>query len=92
MGNRLAAEWTVVDDDPKTLIELKLACEGSCGEHQLAQQGLIVSSRLREPWDGLPGYDQHMYRSLWVDIMQGDAIVILVGDFGRYLPIDDLRE
>lgn len=92
MGNRLAAEWAVVDDDSKTLIQLELACEGSCGEHQLAQQGLIVSSRLREPWNGLLGDDQHMDGSLWVDVMQGDAIVILVGDFGRYFPVDDLRE
>ena len=90
--NGFSAVGTVVDHDAITGGEIELAGQVGCGEQQVAEQGLVGERRLVDPGNGFLGYDQNMNGRLRLNVVNGDAVLVLVGDLGGDFASDDFFE
>jgi len=60
--------------------------------YQLAQETGISSGEIRHRGD-MPTWDhEHMNRSLGIDVLEGDKLIILIHCLGRNGPLDDSAE
>ena len=66
--------------------------ERSGSEQQVAEGGLVGGGGLADPGDEFLWDDQHVYRRLRIDVVNGDAEVVFVREFGGNLAIDDFLE
>lgn len=89
MGNGFASVGTIVNHDAEARIEIELLGEVSCGEEEMAEQGLVFGSRFTNARDELLGHDQHMHGGLRLHIVKGDTEVVLVRELRGDLTIDD---
>lgn len=92
MGHRFAAVGTVVDDEPEALVEAELPGEQAGGEQEMAQQELVGGRGGAHPWYRLSGHEQQVNRRLGLDVVEDDAVFVLVFDASRNLPGDDFFE
>ena len=60
------------------------------GEQEVTERGLVGGAGFADAGDKFLRDDEHMHRRLWVDIVDGDAEVVLVRELGRNLAVDDL--
>ncbi len=90
MGDALAGMGSVVDDDTITCFFNALAPGyGSRREHQVPEKHGVFFSGLAKTRDDRSRDDQDMNRRLRIDIPDGHALVVLVNDLRRDLPVDD---
>lgn len=62
------------------------------GDHQVAEQGGIGGGGLPHVGEVILGNDDDMDRGLGVDVVEGEAVVVLVDDLGGNLSPDDFAE
>ena len=86
----LAAELAVVDDDPVTVVEALLGCDLCGGEHEVAEDVLVVVLGQRQLGDSLAGDDEKVGGRNRVDVAEGHAQVVLKDDVCRDLLGQDL--
>ena len=55
----------------------------------MAEEGLIFRAGFADACDQFFWDHQHMHRCLWLDIVNGDAELVLMGDLGGDFPSDD---
>lgn len=89
VGDALAAVGTVVDHDAEAPRELEPGGELTRREEKVAEEGLVAGLSQTDPVDASLGDHQHMDRSLRIDVMDGDALIVLVLDAGGDFPGDD---
>ncbi|MNV89110.1 hypothetical protein D3C71_1833780 [compost metagenome] len=58
----------------------------------MSGQCLVVLGEVVEGTNRLFRDDQKMHGGLWGDVVEGQNLVILVNDLGRYFSVDDLGE
>lgn len=93
VGDGLAAIRAVVDDEPEAGVRNALATgDVGCGEEQVADQRLLRGVGFRDAKDGLTRHDQDVNRSLWSDVTEGDALLVLVNDVRRDFLVTDFLE
>ena len=92
VGNALAPVRTVIDDDAEALGQLETGGELTRCEEQVTEQGLVAGLSQTEPIDAALRNHEHMHRRLRIDVMNGDALVVLVLDAGGDFPGDDAFE
>ena len=51
VGDGFAALGAVVDHHSETFGEIELFCDGSSGQEEVAEEGLVFDGRLANPWD-----------------------------------------
>jgi hypothetical protein len=83
VGNALAPVRTVIDDDAEALGQLETGGELTRCEEQVTEQGLVAGLSQTEPIDAAFRDYEHMHRRLGIDVMNGDALVVLVLDEGK---------
>jgi len=92
VGHALAAVGTVVDRDAIAVRQIEFFCESRGRQHQMAEQSLVGRGRVAEARDVLFRNDQHMYRSLRLDVMDCDTLLVFMGNSGRDFAVDDFLE
>jgi hypothetical protein len=83
---------SVVDDDAEPVGKVLFPGDLTAGQQQFSQQSLVFRSGFSEPRNRLLGNDQEVYGRLGLDVVDRDAVVVLVSDRSRYLAIDDAGE
>ncbi len=85
----LAAMRAIVDHDAKALREIELAGHGRSGQQQVAEEGLVVCIRFSNTREVGLGNHKQVHRRLRLDVVDDNAVLVLVlnprGDF----PVDD---
>lgn len=93
MEDDLACIWAVVGDDPVAgFSDSSLRCHLLDGTEQMADQGCISSRDLMNGRNVLLRNDQQMNWRHWVDVLEGQHMVVLKDLGGRDLPPDDLAK
>jgi hypothetical protein len=82
----------VVDHDPESLSEIQFFRHLAGHEQQVAKRRFVLSRRFPESRNKFLGHDQEVNRSLRLDVVQDDTLVVLVLDFGGNFAIDDFLE
>ena len=81
--HRLPRLRAVADHDAECVFHAELARDLADREQQVAEQRLVLRLRVREPRDLLLGDDEDMDRRLRVDVLEGEAQLVLVDDVRR---------
>lgn len=92
MGHRLASVLAVVDNDTKAFLQREFRRLLTGGQQQVAQKRLIVTRRLADAGDVPLRNDQEVHRSLRIDIVDNNALIILVLYFSWDFAVDDSLE
>jgi len=92
MLDRLAAVFTGVDHYTIALFKALLLGDLRCRPEKMAQQRTIAMQAIGHGAKVVPGNNQHMHRSLRVDIGEGVALIVFIDGGGWDAPIDDLAE
>lgn len=87
-----AAVRSIIDDDTITGRKVELFREGTRGEEEMTEEGLLGRGCLGEPRERLFGNHEDMDRCLRLNIMNGDTEFVLMRDPGRNFAIDDFLE
>lgn len=58
----------------------------------MTKQGLVLVGAVGEFGDGLLGDDQYVYGGLGIDVLEGEAEVVLEDNVGGDFAVDDLAE
>lgn len=90
--NAFTAVRTVIDDNAEPLGQLQSGGKLSGGEEQMTEQGFVARLGEAEPHDPSLGDDENVHRSLRIDVVNRDALVVLVLDPGRDFAGDDAFE
>jgi hypothetical protein len=85
----LATMLSCIDNSAIALLEAFGAGNLSRGPMQMANQRIVLFSRMRDRGYVLAGYDQDVHGRLWIDVGEGVALVILVNGFGGDASIDN---
>lgn len=88
----LACMMISVDADPVPIIELLLLSELRRNIQKVAQDWLILVRNLSQIRYGLSGYDEIMYRGNRIDVLDGEAGVVLINESSWDLFSHDLVE
>lgn len=86
----LASITAIVDSDPKPLGEFEFFGDLRRGQKEVPKDGLIPAFRFRNARNGLFGNDEAMHRRLRVDVVNYDAVLVLVFNFCGDFAGDDL--
>jgi hypothetical protein len=84
-----AAVRAIIDHEPKPVAEFETAGQGSGGEEEVAEHGLVLGARRAHARDGHLGDDEQVDRGLRLDVVDSDAVLVLVFDPCRNLAGDD---
>jgi hypothetical protein len=90
--NALAGLCTVVHDQPEGIVYAQVSGYVPGDEHEMAQQGTIFRSRIRQPWNLFFGNEQYVRRRLGIDVAKREAFLVFVHDLRRNFAPDDLPE
>ena len=92
MGDGLAGIGSVVDHEAEAFGEIELFRDDAGREDQVAECDLIVGSRGLDARDDFFRNDQQVDRRLRLDVVDDDAVFVLVLDLGGDFAIDDFLE
>ena len=93
MGHSFTTIGTIIDDQAETgFLKSFLLRDGLRHMDQVSQKSFISGSARRDTRDLLLGNDEQVNRGLGIDVMKGQALVVLVGDPGRDFAGDYLGE
>lgn len=85
----LSAVFTGIDDSTVAVFEIELMSDlGDHAEEVCGELGVFVSEVVKGD-ERFFGNEQNVNGSLWIDVVEGEAEVIFVDDFGRNLAVDD---
>jgi len=87
--HRFAGAGAVVHHEAEAFGELEFLGENVGGQQKVAEESFIRGAGFADPGNGLLGNNQQMDRRLWLDVMQHDALFVLVLDPGRNFAGDD---
>ena len=79
----------VVDDEAKTMGELEFFRDLPGDEQEVSEDGLVVGGGLADARNDFLRHDQQVHRGLRLDVVENDAMLILVFDLGGDFPVDD---
>ena len=83
-----AAVRTVIDHHTKAFSKLQFFRDITGGEQEVSEEGTVFIVGFADAGDRLFGDDQNVDRSLRLNIVNHNALVILVLDIGGNLPIN----
>ena len=89
MRNGLARVWAVVDHEAEAFREFQLSGDGCCDQKQVAEYGFVIGVGGRNADDMFLWHDQQVHGCLRLDVVENDAMLILVFDLGGNLTVDD---
>ncbi len=92
MEHGLPGTGTVVYDEPEGVGYTELLGNLARRQHEVAEQFLVRGLGIHQARDTLLGNHQHVHRRLGVDVVDGDAVLILIDEFAGNLAADDLAE
>ena len=92
MGDAFASIGAVVDHDAEPLGEPKFFGHLAGDDEQVAEHRLVGLAGGLEADDFLLRNNQQMHRCLRLDVMDDDAAIVLMLDFGGNLAGDDALE
>ena len=93
VGDGLAAVGAVVDRNAEAGFgDAELGGEFSCGQEEMAEDGLVIGGGFADAWDGFFRDDENMHRCLGGNVPERAAKFILVDDFRRDFPVVDFLE
>ena len=92
VGHGLAGVSAVVDDQSKTVRELQFPGDLSGDQQQVAEDGLIVGARLADSGNHLLRNDQQVHGRLRLNVVQDDAVLVLMLDSRGDVAVDDFLE
>lgn len=90
--NRLAPLGAVVDDDSVPVVQLLLLRHFLGDQQQVSEQLLVLLLRARQLGDRLAGKYQQMDRRLGIDVLEHDALFVLVDEATGDYALGDLAE
>ncbi len=82
----------MVDHEPESLGQLELASDGAGDEQEMAEDGLILGLGFADARYHFFGDNQEVNGRLRLDVVENDAVLILVFDAGGDLARDDFFE
>jgi hypothetical protein len=92
MKDRLAGTGANVEHCAVAVLDGLLARDfGGC-QVTAANQFRVFGCSFLESVDMFFGNDEHMRRSLWVDIFEGESVFVFIDFLGRYFSADDTAE
>jgi hypothetical protein len=92
MIDRLAAVSAIVDDDAVAAAQVQLFGQVADHQQQVRQQvGILIADRL-ERGDLFFGNDEDVRGCLRRHVVEGEAAIVFVDDFGRNFFVDDPLE
>jgi hypothetical protein len=85
VGNTLSRVGSVVDDHPESFVQVKLTSHLPGNQQKVPKQLAVFLDRFfkagyRFLWD-----DQDMCRALWVDVVDDEGEIVLIGYLGGNL-------
>ena len=92
MRNSFASVGTVVDDEAEAAFEGEFAGHGAGGEQEVAEDRLLVGRGFADAGDDGLGDNEQMHGSGRGDVVDNDAVVVLVFDLGGNFAGDDAFE
>ena len=92
MRDRFAGVRTVVDHEAKTRGEIQFLRELGRHVQEMSAHGFVRGGCRRNTRDQLLRDNQQVNRRLRLDVVQRDALVVLVFEFCRDFPVDDFLE
>ena len=95
MRNRFSGIFAMIDHEPKTLRarrDPELSGNLTGGEKHRTEGGLIRGFGLTKTRNDLPWNDEHVDRSLRLDVVERNAVLVLMHERRRNLAVDDLLE
>ncbi len=90
--DRLARVRAVVDHEAEAVGELEFFCDQLGDVDEVAEDVFVVRSRLGHARNGPLRNDEQMNRRLRLDVVEDDAVFILVLDFRGDFAVDDFLE
>ena len=87
--DRFAGVRTVVDDETKAFGKVQFFRDRSGDEKQVPEYGLVAWIRRADASDDVFRHDQQVNRRLRLDVVQDDAMFVLVFDLRRNFALDD---
>ena len=93
MRHSFSGVLTVIDHEAEALaaiFDAELVGDLSGSEQQCSKRGLIFCHRLTNTRDDFLRHNQHMDRSLCVDVVEGGDEVVLIDERRGDLAVDDL--
>ena len=81
--HRFAGVRAVVHHQPEALREREFFCHDSSNEQQMSEHGLIGGRGVADARDDFLRDDQKVNRCLGLNVMEDDAVFVLVLDLGR---------
>ena len=82
----------VVHDEAEAARELQLLRHHAGGEEEVAEHGLLIRLSFADAGNDDLRDDKQMHGRLWLDVMDDDAVIVLVFDLGGDFPGDDAFE
>ena len=92
MGDGLAGVRAVVHDEAKAVGELEFFREHAGDEQEVAEGGLVGEGGFADARDEFFRDDEEVNRGRGLDVVEDDAVFILVLDAGRDFAVDDALE
>jgi hypothetical protein len=92
MRHRLPAAILAIDDEPIAIVQLELFGQLGSNQVQMSKEIAIRIGDIGVRRNHLAGDDEHVHRRLRVDIVKGDAKVVLISNLGRDLLFRDLQK
>lgn len=92
MGDRFAGVPAIVDDQPEPAVEGEFFGELRCDQKKVSEERPVVRRSIFYPWNRFFRNNQQVQRCFGVDVVNGDAMIILVFDSGGHLAVDDFTE
>lgn len=92
MSNSFASVGAVIDHEAKAAGEAEFAGDGAGGEQEVAEDRLLVGRGLADAGNDRLGDDEQVDGSLRGDVVDDDAELVLVFDFGGDFAGDDAFE
>jgi len=89
VGHRLAGVRAVVHHEPEAVRELELARDIAGDEQEMSEHGLVFSGCFRDSRNHFFRDNQQVNGCLRLDIMQRDAVLVLVFDSRGDFAVDD---
>ncbi len=92
MRDGLAAIGFAVDHESIAVGQTQLRCQVFRDNKQVTQQFTVALSHIVGRGQDFFRNDQYMDGCLRIDVMKGQAAIVLIGDFGGDLLFNDLQE